>query len=269
MKKQGGSLSGWGAVLTVGWLISGCASDGPIQLPSTTTKGGVDLPQADPGKFAFEKSGVASLPAPGASAPIYAEFTGVPAFDPALRQWLRSRGYRLADAPGTGVAKLQLAGDYLAYGWFQVVGRVRTGNVDLGKVLGRSSLTPNKTPEVGALAIADIGKELSGNYHALQISGGSIAGGFGVQAVMAGLFDLTGLTGWIQRTHGPSSYDDPTQIVNIWMNYTSGDGAIRSNSRIEARCSEPILAPALLAGAAMDYALSSMATTQPSLGAKP
>lgn len=247
------------AVLCTAQLVTGCASDGSVQGPPASSMKAAAQPRVDTERFVYTKFAVSSLPLPGEAAPIYAEFTGVDAFRPALHNWLQARGYKLADRPGEGIAKLQFAGDYLAEGRFQEAGSVRTGNVDLSKVLGMAGRPPDKErPQEGASAMSQIGLDLAANHHSLQITGGSIAGSFGLQAVVAGLFDVTGLTGWIQRTHGPGIRKDPIQIVNIWVNYTSGDGAVRSSSRIEARYTDPVLAPAPLAGAALDYALSTL-----------
>lgn len=217
----------------------------------------VQVAQVNPEKFVFERFGEVVFPGPGEAPPVYAEFIGVPAFESALRNRLAARGYKLSETKVPGVARLQLAADYSAEGKYQEVGKVRTGNVELGKVLTSSTMPPNKEAAdsgKGPSALSGIGRDLSANYHSLQISGGSLVGSFGVQAVVAGLFDLTGLTGLIQRTHAPGGKDG--QVVNVWLNYTSGDGSAQSSSRIEARYGEPILAPAQLAGAAFENALS-------------
>ncbi|MDP2433962.1 MAG: hypothetical protein Q8O33_18370 [Pseudomonadota bacterium] len=235
--------------------------------------------QVNPSRFAFEQFGSIAFPKSGEAPRVYAEFIGVGAFESALRDRLGSRGYKLSDVRESGVAHLQLAADYSADGKFQEVGKISTGNVELGKVLVLSTVPPNKeTADSGKRpsALSGIGRDLGANYHSLQLSGGSLAGGFGVQAVVAGLFDLTGLTGLIQRTHAPKNpysfcamysddckakrdaLDRPRQVVNVWLNYTSGDGTVHGSSRIEARYDEPALAPVQLSASAFDYALSSI-----------
>lgn len=210
----------------------------------------------DPVKFTYQRAQAVAMPRPGA-VPVYAEFVGVAPFELMLRDRLIASGYHLASAAGEGVIRLQLAADYSAVGRYPDTGRIQTGSVDLGKVLSMAKLENKSTDSNGPSALSGIGRDLAANYKSLQISGGNVAGSFGAQALVAGLFDLTGLTGWIQRTHGPDSNKGPLQVVNVWINLTSADGAQQS-SRIEAQYTDPILAPVQLASAAFDYALSTI-----------
>ncbi len=210
---------------------------------------------ADVTKFTYQRFEAVSMPR--LDVPLYAEFLGVPALEQVLRSRLSAMGYQLSAAPADGIARLQLAADYSAVGRYPDVGRVRTGNIDLGKVLATANPQFENKPRPGMdkRLLSMDGEWLQAMVPRISsVDGGSLAGGLGVQFVVAGLFDLTGLTSLIRRTHGPDSNRGPLQTVNIWINATSADG-VQQSSRIEVQYKDPILAPTQIASAAFDYAL--------------
>lgn len=239
----------------------------------------------DQSKFIVRAISPFKLPSPDQTGPVHVVVKGVPAFESMLHELLRGKGYVLAETPGPGITTLQLTGDFKAEGKFDPEGQLRTSWIDFAIVLGGEGAVSDASAKrkdqgkQGPSALSQVGRDLATNYRSLQITGGSLAGSLGLQAGVAAIFDLTGLTGLIRRTHTPDNpysfcamfsadckakrddYDKPRQVVYLWVNYKPADEATRS-FQVEATYTDSLIAAPALIGAALDSALMNLGVVQ-------
>lgn len=218
-------------------------------------------PAVDSAQIMFRN--IDSIPVQGDM--VYLEVPDLPQFFPIARDALKAGGYKVLEAPSEDVPKLMLTAEYSAAGRFYE-GAVRVRQTDVRKMLAqtptveRGTVTPLNLGGGGRpTSLAFVGQDIAVNTQALQLSGGNLAGGLGIQAALALLFDVTGLTDKIQGTGSDNRPSDvgisTSQQSLLTLTYTTPMGRVHT-SRVEAilKTEGAPLAPAELTEAAIKHA---------------